>query len=224
MVLSVVTTGVSVVGSSPVFAAGYCKAPYLAQGSSSYIDGTTVTATVNEASDGGDGRYLHQSAMTPPKLDTTWTFAPAITKVQFETENHDDADIESYAFTAKDGSGNTVATFDITDVDGFDERTFGTPVASISVTYTPDTSPGPGDYGSFLYLYLDDGGDGVCSEEEPSEPTSDYIVGWLEDALKNPTPEQLPATGGDIGPLPISAALVAFGVGLLLVRRRLAIR
>jgi hypothetical protein len=179
-VIAVVTSGVSVVGSPSVLAVDYCKAPYLAQGSSSYVDGTSVTATVNEAADAGSGRYLHQSSMSPPRINTTWTFSPAISKVQFETENHDDATVESYAFTAKDGSGNTVATFTITNVDGFDVQTFGTPVASISVAYSPTTSGTPGGYGSYLYLWLSAGADGVCSTTSPATvraPSGTMVAG-----------------------------------------------
>jgi hypothetical protein len=185
---AVVAAGVSVIGSSPVFAVDYCKAPFLAQGASGFVDGVNVIATVNEASDAGSGRYLHQSQMTPPKLNTTWTFWPAITKVQFETENHDDgvgAD-ENYAFTAKDGSGNTVTTFNITDTDGFNAQTFGTPVSSISVSFTPATSATVGQYGSFIYLWLSAGVDEACSTDGPATvrpPSGSMVAGSEPPAL-----------------------------------------
>lgn len=177
----------AVVPSSARAAVDFCKAPFLAQGASGFVDGVNVAATVNEASDGGDGRYLHQSGMTPPKLDTTWTFTPAITTVQFETENHDDgigAD-ENYAFTAKDSSGNTVTTFNITDTDGDNVQTFGSPVSSISVSFTPATSGTPGQYGSFIYLWLSSGADSECSTDGPAtvRPPSGSMAAGSEPPL-----------------------------------------
>ena len=152
----IVSTFVSL--SSQVNAATTCPVPFLAQGESANVDGTTVTATSSTAEYGGvAGRYLHRP---PGSFDTTWTFSPAISSIDFETLNHADgvgAD-EKYAFTAKDGSGNTVQTFDIIDFDGTTPITFSSPVTTLVTTYTPTS----GVYGSYLFLNLSAGADSLC--------------------------------------------------------------
>lgn len=188
-VVAFVAVGISSVASSSALAAvDYCKAPFLSQGASGFVDGVNVIATVNEASNAGSGRYLHQSGMSPPKLNTTWTFSPAITKVQFQTENHADGVPlqENYAFTAKDASGNTVTTFNITDTDGYNVQTFGSAVSSISVSFTPATSATPGAYGSFIYLWLSSGVDLACSTDGPATvrpPSGSMVAGSVPPVL-----------------------------------------
>jgi LPXTG-motif cell wall-anchored protein len=49
----------------------------------------------------------------------------------------------------------------------------------------------------------------------------DFNVGWLEEAL-NKTPDELPSTGSNLRALPISGALLALGMGLFTLRRRIA--
>ncbi len=155
-VLFVLGLGLATESPGPVSAAGTCSAaPYLAQGASTSVANVLVTATVNTAkSVGGQPTYyLHQSvpASTTPALDTTWTFSPGISEVQFTTIFHaDGSSPENYAFTAKNSSGGTVRTFDITDVDGSFRYAFSAPVTEIVTTYTPTS----GIFGSYLIMSL----------------------------------------------------------------------
>ena len=139
-------------------AATTCPIPFLLQGASANVDGTTVTATVNPAEDGGaPGRYLHRPLGS---LDTTWTFSPGISSIDLVTLNHADALalFETYTFTAKDGSGNTVEGFSIVNFDGTTSKTFASPVTTLITTYTPTS----GVVGSYLFLNLSAGADSLC--------------------------------------------------------------
>lgn len=165
----------------PAGAASCDPVPFLAQGASQAVGGVTVTATVNTASQGNNGNtYLHRSGT---ELDTTWTFSPAISEMQFETQAHNDgSEAENYSFTARDANGATVATFDITNEDGQFRFAFASPVTSIAVTYTP-TAP-PIAFGSFLRLGLPSQA-GACGVADlldpPPAPPGGY---WPEDYLE----------------------------------------
>lgn len=168
---------------SQVGAVTTCPVPFLQQGESANVDGTTVTATFSTAEYGGvASRYLHRP---PNSLDTTWTFSPAISSIDFVTLNHADGvgQDENYAFTAKDGSGNTVRTFDILDFDGTTSITFSSPVSTLVTTYTPTS----GVYGSYLFLNLSAGNDSACTVPATVRaPSGSMTAGSTPPAL-NPT-------------------------------------
>jgi hypothetical protein len=134
--------------------------PYIDEGDSTSVGGTSVTATVNTANQGpGPDYYLHQPAEMSwtgsDALDTTLTFAPGITELVARTSFHDDGwsgsgGQENYRFVAKNSGGGFVEIFDIRDVDGRFEYSFDEPVTTLEITY----SPRRGVYGSFLRMSL----------------------------------------------------------------------
>ena len=159
-------------------AAAWCSVSYLTQGSNETVLGVTVTATVNSAKTGPTTDIYWHDAQDG-SIATTWTFSPAITRVQFETIAHADAGVEEYTFTAKDSGNNNVGVpFEITNVDGVFPYTFTSPVSTIVVTYSPTTGP----FGTYLKMFLETQGDS-CVSAEPEVPAGYFPEDYLERRL-----------------------------------------
>jgi hypothetical protein len=105
------------------------RIPFMPQGDSRLVAGVTVTATTNSATDGGDGKYLHQSIT---KRETFFTFSSDQTGIQVRTSAHADAgepNFERYEFEwlldgvsrASAAIENSDETREYTVAGGFDE-------------------------------------------------------------------------------------------------------
>lgn len=143
----------SVGGDSVTFAC-VNRIPFIAQGSSTIVNGVTVTATVNSAVTtgfpGGGTTFLHQSNS---RIKTVLTFSPIRVDFQLRTRNHADGESERYDFRWSK-AGVTVRTDFITNEDTTRQYLIPAGFDTLTIDYT--FPPGFNDtaYGSFLDMWI----------------------------------------------------------------------
>jgi hypothetical protein len=160
-----------------------CPIPFLAQGASAKVSGSTVTAVTNSAVKGDQAStYLHQNN---GRVETAFSFDPPVTSFEVETRAHADSgsgNFERYVLTGFNSAGAQVLTAQVENRDGSFAYLAGSgsedlsgPLAELRVAYEFDSGASPGGRGSYIDFRLD------CRPE--ITPASQSVSGFIDESL-----------------------------------------